>query len=221
MISRGKNKPVTLKAAFVAALAIATGTSCGPASSAKPAAVVQANQINFPVASGGQAPYTNINGMSQDALNAILGNYGGTVARLDWGGSVTAQQAFTINVSQVQVQFQGQQQQQGQQLPLYAYLRFDSNGPLGNIHFESFLGLGYNGFTQNGVVYYSFASEAKTVSQLSDIPISVELIFGLRNGQFDPAQSAIFIKDCGFSSGVVCSNLASDVTIVNNALGKR
>ncbi len=142
--------------------------------------------------------YASVNGVPANILTALQGTYGGTLSKRLENGSV-ASQPYTIQLAQPVVQGSSGQQ--------YLYLKFDSSGPIGQgIHFEAFLGVAPSGFAG----YYNFSTNSATIPEFASYAVSFELILSLTSqNQFNPTQSAIFIKDCGFNYG--CSNIAQDV----------
>ncbi|MGK5087407.1 hypothetical protein WDW86_07595 [Bdellovibrionota bacterium FG-2] len=157
---------------------------------------------------------TDISSIPADALAALLGTFGGTLVKTPEGGTST-KQAYTIKIEK------DQPAAPGSQYPTYLKLTFESNGPIGAVSFSSRLTMGFNGMPVNFNQSYSFTTLAQEFPVISEYKFLVQLIMSVKNGkEFDPTQSQIFIKDCGFSQGLVCTNTATEVGF-DKDLGKR
>lgn len=216
MKSSSKKEFLTGLASSLALGLLLTLGACGkdnrdseiPSVSADPSA------LNFAQSSNGQPQASNLSNsaVNSDAINRLLGSYTGSMQFRLQNGQWTQAAPYTLGISLVRLE--------GSDL-VYAYLKFDVTHPqYGPIHFEQFMGLGYNGFAG---MYWGFSSSPINAPAVSSRKFAIELILALRNSTtFDPTQSAIYIKDCGFSQGAssICSNNASDV-IFNRDLRKR
>lgn len=153
---------------------------------------------------------TDVSAISADALAAMVGTFGGTLTKTE----TSQKQAYTFTI------IKELPAAPASQYPMYLRLSFQSNGPIGNIAFSSRLTMGFNGFPVNFNQSYSFTTLAQEFPVLMDNSFLVQLIMSVKNGNsFDPTQSQIFIKDCGFSQGLVCTNTATEV-LFNKDLGK-
>jgi hypothetical protein len=101
----------------------------------------------------------------------------------------------------------------------FGYAQFSSTGGGRTIQFEVPLNLVFRDYPSSGS--YGFVSVARVVSGLSQSYVSVQLILKLNAAnQFDPTQSWFYIKDCGFSQALDCSNVIEDPRDLT-LLGKR
>lgn len=145
--------------------------------------------------------YQGIESLSAQTKAALLGSYTGTMRgpSQDLFSEELQGQAYAMKLSEVQVQGQTQK---------VAMISLQSDGALGKIELSAYAMMGLSGYVDPyaNTTYYSFHTNAVTVTALSELPIAVELIIGLKNGtQIDPTQSKISIKDCGFSQGQNCA----------------
>jgi len=158
-------------------------------------------------------PTTNITGQLQpvpylpsQSATAAYGTYTGTLYKTQFDGS-TLSQPFSLVLSQSSSGYG-------------ATGAFSSSGIAGNFNFSMSMDIGLSSYQYMGISYYSFLSSRLTDSGFSGVPFKIQLIVALANSgtQFDPTQSSISIKDCGFSDS--CTNYAEDVSFGAD-LGKR
>lgn len=138
----------------------------------------------------------------------MLGTYVGTFVSGKNADGESYSQNFTITFGKQDVTVQGQPAQS------YATLSIQSNGQSyeGTANSSSqaaaYASVGLRSYTVPGANVYSFVSQAINVQGLSPYLVAIEMVITLKDGTtFDPSNSAIFIKDCGFSQGYgACSN---------------
>ncbi len=194
--------------------ALLTVIGCAPDPIAQP----QVTNGTFPTTPG--QTLTPLGGTSSSALNAILGNYGGTVYRSNGSGGEQSQPySFTISMTPGGPTAGSN---------LIGTIQFSSSGPLGTINTGGELRVGINGllngYDTDGVPIYVYSLTSAIVSStvLSEYPFIFELIFSLKNGStFVPSQSQIDIRECVlYPSSSVC-NTESLTVRFGTDLGKR
>ncbi|OFZ21247.1 MAG: hypothetical protein A2X94_07245 [Bdellovibrionales bacterium GWB1_55_8] len=212
VLSKSIAKIYTVAIALILASLALSGCGNSPQASVSPAGVSQQppNTQVPPAPPAGQLPNSDLYQIPATTTSALLGTYSGTLVKQAPDGQLS-EQPFSIVLRTVSL---------SAQQPPYAVAHFNSVGALGSFAFDSYLNIGLAGFPANGVTAYGFSTAAQNIPELLDTPFTLHLILSLRNGQFDPTQSAIFIKDCGFSQGAACSNFAQDVWFGSD-LGKQ
>lgn len=204
----------TLTAALTLALSAALLTACGDAPATNPTTTSQASSApqpgTVPVGANGTQFTSDVGGLPIETLNLISGTYQGKLQRLDWDAKPIASQDYTLTITHDEVTVNNQKYRR-------ALARFTSNGAVGNIDFTSNLYVSIHNWGGT----YTFMTDAKNSAISSELS-ALELILTFQNGNtFDPAQSKIYIKGCGFSQGLVCSNVVEDAVFENDALIKR
>jgi hypothetical protein len=222
MSSRRHSMLVVLALAVLAFSAGIALLGCGKEQSkSSPVIPASAAELQFPAPAPGEQPYTNVSTVSDNVLDRLLGTYDTILEK----NSKSQPVKITLSITNIEGTNIEGTNVEGQDSRLkYAFMKLESDGELGSIRLEAFLGMGFNGIYnyRTNSFLYSFASAAKTVTTLADLPMSIQMILTLKNGTtFDPTQSKIYIKDCGFSQGVVCSSDAPGVHFKDNALAKR
>ena len=183
-------------------LTVATG--CAPLTEdARTTSVIQAATPTFPTGSASSAQ-----GVATQTVSALSGTYQATLVGYDSRGSV-ASQAMTIAIRKVTSAQTGES---------WFYGVFSSNGALGSVSFETYLGLGLSGYYNT----FSLTTPAITLSNLSSGPIAIQLALQLSasGAQVDPTQSRISVLDCGIAQYLGCGTRAEDVWFANSQLSK-
>jgi hypothetical protein len=157
----------------------------------------------------GQTPTTGTPAAPSANLPAVFGTYYGTLFQSQGDGNMGIQ-PYELRLSS------------GGQYTNYVYATFASSGEIGNLGFSSYMEIGLKDYQYNGRLYFSFLSSIQNQATLSASPVALLLLVALgSNGsglQYDPTQSSIYIKDCGFSQA--CTNFSQDVWFGAD-LGKR
>jgi|GEM_PF-4216722 len=181
-----------------AALAL---TACAPQNAKLLAQTAQLNTAPPTTGTGG-TPLIDLNSIPAATLALLMGTYESDSMRgYDESGQLVSQRyQFTMT----QKTYGGKS---------YAYITFQSTGPLGPIGFQGYMGVSLNGLQGS----YAFISAPGVVPALSPDPIAVQVILSYSNGQFSPAQSLITILDCGFSK-VACSVILQSVSFANDLI---
>ncbi len=147
--------------------------------------------------------YHDVSAADPTTLNALLGNYCGTLNKVV--SNVSQSQTFTMNLST-------QQLTNGEgQTALYAYMSFNSNGQIGSIQINEPMGMTMNDYYNT----YGFITATTSNSTLRANAFKVALEIGLDNqNQFQPQNSSFRFRDCSFA-GAVCLTDATDVTVTD------
>ncbi|MEK6705672.1 MAG: hypothetical protein AABZ06_07775 [Bdellovibrionota bacterium] len=172
-------------------------SGCGPNNSgqvAMPTTSIAAAPSSAATPPPQGVPGANVSDINGNLWQALLGVYSGTLHKNIVGTIVSQPFKFTLT-----------QTQGSDQAKSAIFISFESSGPIGQVNFQSYLNVGLNALPVNGVLVFGFMSSEQNIQALTDVPFALELILSVQNGKdFDPKQSAIFIKDCSFAS--TCSN---------------
>lgn len=188
---------------FIAVLAMVLTTSCGQPRERKTLSRNSA-QLKF---AGGTAPETAaIQPQDQYTITRLLGTYDGSI-RFNYGAPQGM--SFELGTEQVELEEDGK---------VYTFAKIRVNAP--GVSLESYLA------TQQGTVsgYPALAFSSVTLSHplISPQEFAIYLVLSQANGQFLPAQSSIYLMDCGLTRGGPCaSNKLVSTTTFGTELRKR
>ena len=157
---------------------------------------------------GSPSSQANVSNFDPNVLTALKGDYIGTVEGVNLNND-SFSQSYTLHMDQTTLASNGMNLN-------FLYVNFRSSSSTIAISFDSYVQPVLIGWAPNGQPIYSFTTSVMTLNSVSPYPVAVEIILSLRGNQFDPTQSAIFIKDCGFSQGVACPSNLQDVWFGND-----